>query len=304
MPGRPLTIAITGANSGIGLAAATRLADDGHQVYALCRSPERAEAALEQINRRAERPARLVVADLADQHSIHRAATELTERLDQLDVLVNNAAVFDHNIRQARFTENGHELFWATNHLGPFRLTAELSPLLAAAPRPRVLTVASKGLVTMPWIRIRFDELDDPGWYTPTRAYYHAKLAQVMTSFELALRAGGALDVSCVRVPAVRLDPARLAEQPRLLRWLYAPKNRAAVAPERLGETYAELATRTQAWTEQADADGDERARLRGIYLDEDRRPVTAPASAYDPAARERLWEVGQLATGNQPWAW
>jgi hypothetical protein len=63
-----------------------------------------------------------------------------------------------------------------------------------------------------------------------------------------------------------------------------------AVPAERLGETYARLAT----W------DGN----VPGSYVDEDLRPARAPAFAYDEAARERLWSVSQAATGNPAWAW
>jgi hypothetical protein len=111
-----------------------------------------------------------------------------------------------------------------------------------------------------------------------------------MTTFSLAEKAAGHLEATCVRVPAVRLDPDRVAAMPRLLRTLYAPKNRMAVPAERLGETYARLAT----W------DGN----LPGPYVDEDLRPVRAPAFANDEAARERLWSVSQAATGNPAWAW
>ncbi|MFC3984530.1 SDR family NAD(P)-dependent oxidoreductase [Streptosporangium jomthongense] len=300
----PLTIAVTGANAGIGLRAARRLATQGHRVLALCRDPHRGRTALETINASAAHPATLVVADLSDPVSIGAAADRISRENDRLDVLINNAAVFDQTMRRPAFTASGHELFWATNHLGPFLLTALLSPLLAAAPRPRVINVASKGLVTMPRIAIRFDHLDDPAWYTPTKAYYHAKLAQIMTGYTLALRTRGVLDVACVRVPAVRLDAGRIAALPWVLRALYAPKNRFAVPAERLGETYATLATRTTTWQEHADPAARGRAALRGVYLDENLRPVDAPAFAYDADARERLWEVSGDATGDPSWAW
>ncbi|GGL58738.1 SDR family NAD(P)-dependent oxidoreductase [Planomonospora parontospora] len=299
----PLTIAITGANSGIGLRAAQRLAADGHRILALCRDLHRGRTALEAINTGAARPATLVVTDLADPDSIDAAAQKISGEAGHLDVLINNAAVFDQTRRTPAFTASGHELFWATNHLGPFQLTARLSPLLAAAPRPRLINVASKGLVTMPRIAIRFDRLDDPGWYSPTRAYYHAKLAQIMTAYTLALRARDALDVACVRVPAVRLDADRVAALPRILRALYAPKNRLAIPAERLGETYAALATRTGTWQQHADPAAAGRSALRGVYVDENLRPVDAPACAYDAGARERLWTVSQQATGDLPWA-
>ncbi|TDD02845.1 SDR family NAD(P)-dependent oxidoreductase [Nonomuraea deserti] len=285
-----LSIAITGANSGIGLRAARALAAAGHHVLALCRDPDRGRAALADINAHAAHPADLIQADLSAPGSIKAAAEQLAETTGHLDVLINNSAVFDQTLRTPLFTADGHELFWAVNHLGPFLLTAHLSRLLAAADNPRVINVASKGLISMPRIRIRFGQLDDPSWYSPTRAYYHAKLAQIMTTFTLAEKAGGNLETTCVRVPAVRLDPDRVAAMPWLARTLYAPKNRMAVPAERLGETYARLAT----W------DGN----LPGPYVDEDLRPVRGPAFAYDEAARERLWSVSQAATGDPAWAW
>ncbi|MBB4929989.1 NAD(P)-dependent dehydrogenase (short-subunit alcohol dehydrogenase family) [Lipingzhangella halophila] len=304
MPIRPLVIAITGANSGIGLRAAERLAADGHTVLAICRSQERGAAALERINAAAAVPARLVLADLAEPASIEAAAQRLHDELDQLDVLINNAAVFDQTMHTPQFTSAGHEFFWATNHLGPHLLTAALSDLLAAAADPRVINVASKGLVTMPRIRIRFEELDDPSWYSPTKAYYHAKLAQIMTTFQLALRTEDMLDVACVRVPAVRLDADRVAALPWWLRTLYAPKNRLATSPGTLAETYARVATRDRPGAAHANHPDGRRDRFRGIYVDENALPVPAPAFAYDDAARARLWEVSQEATGNPRWAW
>ncbi|MFG3441297.1 SDR family NAD(P)-dependent oxidoreductase [Nonomuraea sp. NPDC047897] len=283
-----LSIAITGANSGIGFRAARTLAAAGHHVLALCRDLGRGRAALADINAHAPHPATLIHADLSMPDSVKAAADQLAQSVGHLDVLINNAAVFDQTLREPRFTADGHELFWATNHLGPFLLTAHLGPLLAAADRPRVINVASKGLLSTPRIRIRFDQLDDPSWYSPTRAYYHAKLAQIMTTLTLAEKAGGCLEATCVRVPAVRLDPDRVAAMPRLLRVLYAPKNRMAAPAERLGDTYARLAT----W------DGS----LPGPYVDEHLNPVRAPASAHDRTARERLWSLSQTATGAPAW--
>ena len=304
MPRTSLTIAITGANSGIGLRAAERLAAEGHRVLALCRDPARGERALERINDRATVAARLVVTDLSDPASIEAAARHLGATLDRLDVLINNAAIFDQTMRVPRFTPEDHELVWATDHLGPHRLTAALSPLMAAAPAPRLLTIASKGLVAMPWTRIRFDELDSPRWYSPTKAYYHAKLAQVMTSLRIAQHARGSVDVVCLRVPSVRLDPDRMASMPRVLRTLYAPKNQVALSPERMARTYARLATRQDTWNGRTDGETADRNPLRGVYLDERCRPVPLPPSARDEDSRERLWRVSQEQTGHPEWAW
>lgn len=304
MPRTPLTIAITGANSGIGLRAAEQLAAEGHRVLILCRDPSRGGAALERVNVRAAVPARLVVTDLSDPASVEAAARDLGATLDRLDVLINNAAIFDQTMRAPRYTPDGHELFWATDHLGPHRLTAALSPLMAAAPRPRLITIASKGLVTMPWLRIRFDELDSPRWYSPTKAYYHAKLAQIMTSLRIAQHTRGAVDVVCLRVPAVRLDPDRLASMPRVLRTLYAPKNQAAIPPEHMARTYVRLATRWDPWSGRAVGETTDRNPPRGVHLDERCRSVPLPPFSRNEGARERLWRVTQEQTGHPEWVW
>lgn len=283
-----MRVAITGTTSGIGLRAAAEFVSAGHDVIALGRSVPRTLAALEGLP-----PGRVtaIETDLADPATIRAAAQQISGD-GPLDALILNAAVFDQNVDVARHSVAGHELFWATNHLGPFELTARLSGALAASGRPRVLFVASKGLVAMPRIAIRFDDLDDHSWFTPTRAYYHAKLAQVMIAMSLAESAGDQVAVSCLRVPSVRLDAPRLAEQPPVLRALYAPKNALAASPERLAATYRLL------------IEEPERRRLDEVYVDERRRTVRPPAFARDPSHRDRLWSLSQRATGDPGWAW
>ncbi|MBH0129593.1 SDR family NAD(P)-dependent oxidoreductase [Salinibacterium sp. NK8237] len=282
------TIAITGANSGIGLRAAAQLAAAGHTVLALCRDAERSSIAISAATGNAQN-VRIVQTDLSSPTSIRRAADEM-KAYGALDALINNAAIFDLSQKTAAFTAEGNELFWATNHLGPFELTARLSPLLAAAPQPRIVFIASKGLITMPWLQIRFDQLNSATGYSPTKAYYQAKLAQVMTATSLAERVPSNVGVSCIRVPAVKLDSARLAAQPALLRALYAPKNAAAATPETLAATYVRAATRS--------------TPQDGVYIDENDHAVPIPRSARDGAARERLWALSEHAAGDVEWAW
>ena len=282
------TIAITGANSGIGLRATAQLAAAGHTVLALCRDQERSSAAISAATDNATN-VRVIQTDLSSPASIRSAVAEVKAH-GTLDSLINNAAIFDLNQKTAAFATEGNELFWATNHLGPFELTARLSSLLAAAAQPRIVFIASKGLITMPWLQIRCDQPNSATGYSPTKAYYHSKLAQVMTAVSLAERVPSNVGVSCIRVPAVKLDSARLAAQPALMRALYAPKNAAAATPESLAATYVRAATSAEA----RDA----------VYIDENDRAVAAPRTARDSAARDRLWALSEHATGDVEWAW
>jgi NAD(P)-dependent dehydrogenase (short-subunit alcohol dehydrogenase family) len=133
---------ITGANSGIGLAAAEELAAHGASVLLACRDPERGEAALTAVRARrlAEAPVELIALDLADLASVRAAAATVAARPEPLDLLVDNAGVMAPPRRE---TADGFELQLGTNHLGHFALAGLLAGKLKEAPAPRVVTVTS-----------------------------------------------------------------------------------------------------------------------------------------------------------------
>jgi NAD(P)-dependent dehydrogenase (short-subunit alcohol dehydrogenase family) len=278
-----MKVAITGANSGIGLRAALQLDALGHEVIALCRNLDRARQALSGSR------VRLLRLDQSSRRSVRGAAEELSSE-GPLDALINNAAVFDQAQKTPTFTADGHEMVWQTDHLGPFELTARLSGALAQAEQPRILFIASKGIMTMPRIRIRENALDEASWYTPVRAYYHAKLAQVMTAVHLAELAGPGVRVGCLRVPAVRLDADRLAAQPAFLRALYAPKNRVAASPDAVASVYRDLILDPLV--------GDP----KDVYVDERRRTVALPKFARSAANRARIWQLSSTIVGDPIW--
>src|SRR5438876_8551828 len=112
------TVVVTGANSGIGLAAARELARAGARVVLAARDPARGEKAAASIS--GEREVRQL--DLSDLASVRSFA----EAWDgDLHVLVNNAGVMAPP--EGR-TKDGFELQIGTNHLGHFALTNLLLP--------------------------------------------------------------------------------------------------------------------------------------------------------------------------------
>ncbi len=130
-------VVVTGANSGLGLRSAEALAAAGARVVLACRNPQKAADALAAVTALATGPApETLQLDLADLDSVQRAATELAERVDHVDVLMNNAGVMAVPYNR---TAQGYELQFGTNHLGHFALTGQLLPLLLAAPAPRVV---------------------------------------------------------------------------------------------------------------------------------------------------------------------
>ena len=172
---------VTGANSGIGFETARRLALAGAEVVLAVRDTVKGEAAAERIRLDAIGAELSVVRlDLASQGSVAEFAGVLAERGRPLDLLVNNAGVMAVPARHT--TEDGFELQFATNYLGPFALTGRLLPLLLAADQPRVVTVSSLSA----WLgRIDLGNLNGDRKYSAWDAYSRSKLADLIFALEL-----------------------------------------------------------------------------------------------------------------------
>jgi NAD(P)-dependent dehydrogenase (short-subunit alcohol dehydrogenase family) len=171
---------------GLGLATARGLLRQGATVVLACRSPEKAEAARRRLLAETGAEQGRVTdgyLDLADLTSVARFATELNERFDGLDLLVNNAGL--GFINEGR-TVDGFETTFGVNHLGHFALTIRLLPMLLARVGARVVTVTSSGhrlgRISLP------DPNADPRGYNRVRAYTQSKLANVLFTLELARR--------------------------------------------------------------------------------------------------------------------
>jgi len=144
---------VTGANSGIGRAAATALAARGAEVWLLCRDRGRGEEAVASIRKATgNRRVHLEVVDVS-----HLAAVRaFVERFApaRVDVLIHNAGVLPATRQES---PEGLELTLATNVIGPFLLTHLLQAKLAAATGARVIFVSSGGMYAR---RLSLDDLN------------------------------------------------------------------------------------------------------------------------------------------------
>lgn len=173
------TVMVTGANSGLGKAAALDLVRSGAEVHMVCRDRGRGEAAREEIAGRAGSEPSLHICDLSDQESIRGFTAEFLDAGEELDVLINNAGVMPP---ERQHTEEGFELTFATNVLGPFLLTELLMGRLEESDDGRVITMSSGGMYSSGF------DLEDPQLegrdYSPTAFYAQTKRAEVMLSEE------------------------------------------------------------------------------------------------------------------------
>lgn len=177
---------VTGANSGIGEAAAHGLARTGARVVMICRDRKRGERVRAQIARAAgsERPD-LRLVDLSSLRQVRALAESLASSYGAIHVLVNNAGVYR---ARPEMSQDGFERTLAVNHLAHFLLTKLLLPALRAG-RARVITVSS-GAHRMAKLKRKPLEqiIRSVGNYDGKQAYADSKLANILFSFELARR--------------------------------------------------------------------------------------------------------------------
>lgn len=173
---------VTGAASGIGVETARALAAAGAAVTLAVRDVATGERVAADLRTSTGNDAITVGAlDLADLASV---AAFTRAWSGPLHILVNNAGVMA--VQQLTRSAGGHELQFATNHLGHFALATGLHRALAAAGGARVVSVSSSGHLRSPVV---FDDIDYAFRdYDPFGAYGQSKTANVLFAVEATRR--------------------------------------------------------------------------------------------------------------------
>jgi len=231
------------------------------------------------------------VLDLASLRSVQIFAAKI-DREAKLDLLINNAGVMSVPTRQV--TEDGFELQFGTNFLGPFALTMSLMPALMRAQSPKVTTVSS-GAANTGVKKINFGDLQWERSYGPWTAYCQSKLADLMFALELGRRSASAslplvsnaAHPGYARTNLQTSGPGR--EKYRVEKIMEAlmshdaahgamPTLRAATARDAISASYF--------------------APERMFQLKGDPVPVPIPKPAQNEAAARQLWETSEGLTG------
>jgi NAD(P)-dependent dehydrogenase (short-subunit alcohol dehydrogenase family) len=158
-------VAITGGTSGLGLALVRELLKRGARVAFIARTRESVERVA-----REHAGTHGIVGDISDKDDIYPVAMQIVGELGGLDVLINNASdLGPMPLMMLSDTEcEDLERAFATNVIGPFRLTKALMGALAASAREGrgavVLNISSDAAVN-PY----------PGWgaYGASKAALH-----------------------------------------------------------------------------------------------------------------------------------
>lgn len=134
------TVIITGANSGIGKAAAKKFAREDFNVIMACRNLDKSKIVQEEIiaetnNKNVD----LLQVDISSFASIRDFCTQFKQTYNKLDILIHNAAYFNHGEKEFQFNEDKVEITFATNTFGPFLMTELLLDHLAKSDAPKIL---------------------------------------------------------------------------------------------------------------------------------------------------------------------
>jgi NAD(P)-dependent dehydrogenase (short-subunit alcohol dehydrogenase family) len=284
-------VLITGATSGIGLAAAKELAVRGADLGIVARNQAKAKETVEQINALTGGRTKVDVflADLTDQQSIRGVASEILTRCPRIDVLINNAgAMFVKRI----LTRDGIEKTWAVNHLAPFLLTTLLLDRIKLSSEARIITTSSHGH-KMAKKGIAFDDLSAEKRYSFPQAlmgganfrYGETKLANILFTTELArLLEGTGVVANCY-------DPGLVVtnfnqDNGTLARMTMAVMKRFSRPVEKGAETLVWL------------ADSNEINGESGRYYADMKEAIPAAAARSKEFAR-KLWEVSESQIRN-----
>ena len=172
------TAIVTGAASGIGVETARALAGAGAAVTLAVRDSATGHHVAAEIRESTGNPSVNVGAlDLSDLSSV---AAFVRAWSRPLDILVNNAGVMA--VQELTVSPSGHELQFATNHLGHFALATGLHRALASVGSARIVSVSSSGHLRSPVV---FDDIDFAFRdYDPFGAYGQSKTANVLFAVE------------------------------------------------------------------------------------------------------------------------
>ncbi|RNA08950.1 retinol dehydrogenase 13-like [Brachionus plicatilis] len=186
-------VVVTGSDSGIGFETALDFAKRGARVILACRDTIRAEKAVGTIiQQTGNKQVDYEFIDLADLDTVRSFVKSLKQKIDRLDLLVNNAGVMACPSEWR--TKQGYEMQFGVNYLGHFLLTNLLLDLIKKTPKSRVISVSS---CLHYYGNIEWDCLE--------KGYSQSKLAVVMFTKELARRLDGtSVTAVCLHPGAVR----------------------------------------------------------------------------------------------------
>lgn len=207
-------VIITGANSGIGKAAAYRFAIEGYNVVMACRNMEISQKVQNEIIETSKNDhVDLKQLDVSSFDSVRQFCQEFNEEYNKLDILIHNAAYFNHGEKH-RVSNNNVELTFATNVFGPFLMSTLLLDSLKKSEDARILHAGSNIIKHFfdPKRKIDLNSLQgaykNKKKFSVYQMYGQSKMALIMLTFKLAEE----LENESIKVNALQINGAKMSK--------------------------------------------------------------------------------------------
>lgn len=285
---------ITGGNSGIGFATASKLAARGFHVVLASRNQQKSAEAIARMQAAIHNASvESILLDLASFASIRQCVDTFHAKGYPLHLLINHAGGSFPG-KPARFTADGFEMTFGTNHLGHFLLTNLLLDDLKQSAPARVITVSSQlhipGYGGGPRPDFDYDNLKAEKYYNAQVFYKNSKLANIWFAYELQRRLAGSGITSNAVCPG--FVPESIAERRNspIERWLYRDvlsRMPFARSVEQASSSFMFVATEPRYET------------VGGKFI-VDKKEIASSDESYDQVKAQRLWEESSKWCGLQ----
>jgi NAD(P)-dependent dehydrogenase (short-subunit alcohol dehydrogenase family) len=275
IPLKGKVILITGVTSGIGKETARGLAKLGATIVFTTRNEQKGTATKEElVKTTSNQDIHVLFCDLASLKSIRTCCEEFKSKFNRLDVLVNNAAIWDYTRRESK---DGIENIFATNFLAPFLMTHLLMDVLKKSSPSRIINLTS-GLHSG---TINFEDIEFKQKFSGFKAYRQSKLGVILFTRFLAQKLEGtSVTVNCVHPGMNNTNLGRDAG--RISRAIFKLISK---DPKIGAETPIYLASSPE-------VEG-----ISGKYYYK-KTPRESSKESYDMDLAKRLWELGKKYTG------
>lgn len=253
---------ITGATDGIGKQSAVELCRLGYHVIIHGRSSDSVDQALDEIKAQSgKEDITGYAAEFEHLSEISDLAAKLRNSYNKLDVLINNAGIFQ---KKREVTGDGFEKTFQVNYLAHFLLTLLILDLLEKAEKSRVVNVSSMVHATA----IDFDNLQGEQRFEGSSAYGLSKLCNVLFTYKLAREKQGA------KLTVNSLHPGVIST--KLLKQNYG---NIGSAVEEGADNIVYVAT------------AEEIGNVSGKYF-VNKMPQGSATISYETGVQDRLWDI------------
>ncbi|OZI12967.1 short-chain dehydrogenase [Bacillaceae bacterium SAS-127] len=305
-------VIITGANSGIGKAAALKFATEKYHVIMACRNMQISSVAQKDIIETSKNAnVDLMNLDVSSFDSIRTFCTAFKSKYPRLDILIHNAAYLNHGEKEYKLSPEHIELSFATNTFGPFLMTRLLVDHLTKSSDPRILHACTTNIKHFfdPKRKIEFDnlrgELRDTRPYSTYKMYGDSKMALLMLTFKMAeeFKSTG-IKVNALQINRIKLSKETVKKMHSFWKVFSWVQNLTNPLPSGMADNYFHICTSDEFKNVTGQLINHKRAIVQPSTTEKGFSQLTNlfgsssyPKYASNPQNIEQIWRLSTLLT-------